>query len=85
MIGLLLILVLLVVVLVIVMAAWAASGGRAPWAPGVDPIEARRVANFEAERLLAERYRAGEISLEQFESDLADLLARRDRLEGPGR
>ncbi len=50
-----------------------------------DAVEARRVANFEAERLLAERYRAGEITLEQFESDLADLLARRDRLEGPDR
>lgn len=83
--GILIVLVLLVVVLVVVVTVMATSGGRTRLAPPVDPIEARRVANLEAERLLAERYRAGEIPLEQFESDLADLLTRRDRLGGPGR
>jgi hypothetical protein len=77
-------LVVLVVVLLL-LAASGAFGGRPGLGPGIDPTEARRLANLEAERLLAERYRGGEISLEQFESDLGDLLARRDRLEGPGR
>ncbi|MFP5450469.1 MAG: hypothetical protein ACLGG9_01830 [Thermoleophilia bacterium] len=83
--GILLAIVLLVAVLVVAVAVLGVSGARTRLGPPVDPVEARRVANLEAERLLAERYRAGEISLEQFEGDLADLLARRDRLDGPGR
>jgi uncharacterized membrane protein len=83
--GILIALVLLVAVLVVAVAVMGLSGSRGRLGPPVDPVEARRVANLEAERLLAERYRAGEIPLERFESDLADLLARRDRLEGPGR
>jgi uncharacterized membrane protein len=78
------VLVLLAAVL-IVLAALGAFGGPQRLRTGVDPAEARRLANERAERLLVERYRAGEISLEEFEDDLTALLTRRDRLEGPGR
>ncbi|MEQ8833091.1 MAG: hypothetical protein RIB67_01450 [Miltoncostaeaceae bacterium] len=79
------VLVLLVVAVVIVGAVLAAALGGAGAGRGtLGRGEAERLANLEAERLLGQRYRDGEITLAEFERDLAGVLERRERRDTPG-
>lgn len=79
MIVVLVVLVLLLGALCVILISGNALGRRGPDST-IDRAEARRLANLEAERLLGERYREGELSLEEFERELAGLLERRDGL-----
>lgn len=77
-------LILGIITLVAIVGAAVLLGGRAPGSTISRP-EAERLANLEAERLLGQRYRDGEITMEEFERDLAGILARRERRDGTAR
>lgn len=79
-----LLLLLIAAVVVAVLVTTIALGRGGTVGPTMGRAEAERQASLEAERVLGERYRNGEIGLEEFERELASLLERRERRDAPG-